>query len=191
MPWREISEFCSAYCLCAKASSPSFSSPSLEYRENSVSSLFRNSTLETVFRPFPISKLVSLSADCKRGRRKGATSKNVKNRQKVSKIFSTLFDIFRAGQKTSKIVEKCQKVFRHFSTIFARHLFSGPFCNLLTLALFHTFPWLKNEKSAQRGSFWDGHPADIRGSFARISRPKTSVRAVKILEKQAFGRGYP
>ena len=35
-----------------------------------------------------------LSADCKRGRRKGATSKNVKNRQKVSKSFSTLFDNF-------------------------------------------------------------------------------------------------
>ena len=29
-----------------------------------------------------------------------------------------------------------------------------------------------------------------RGPFARISRPKTSVRALKILEKQAFGRGY-
>ena len=71
------------------------------------------------------------SADCKRGRRKGATSKNVKNRQKVSKSFSTLFDNFRAGQKTSKIVKKCQKVFRHFSTLFARHLFSGPFCNPL------------------------------------------------------------
>ena len=73
-----------------------------------------------------------MSADCKRGRRKGATSKNVKNRQKVSKSFSTLFDNFRAGQKTSKIVKKCQKVFRHFSTIFARHLSSGPFCNPLT-----------------------------------------------------------
>ena len=71
------------------------------------------------------------SADCKRGRRKGATSKNVKNRQKVSKSFSTLFDNCRAGQKTSKIVKKCQKVFRHFSTLFARHLFSGPFCNPL------------------------------------------------------------
>ena len=71
------------------------------------------------------------SADCKRGRRKGATSKNVKNRQKVSKSFSTLFDNFCAGQKPSKIVKKCQKVFRHFSTIFARHLFSGPFCNPL------------------------------------------------------------
>ena len=53
-----------------------------------------------------------LSADCKRGRRKGGTSKTVKSRQKF----------------------KCQKVFRHFSTIFARHLFSGPFCNPLNLA---------------------------------------------------------
>ena len=35
--------------------------------------------------------------DRKRGQRKGATSKNVKNRQKVSKIFSTLFDNFRAA----------------------------------------------------------------------------------------------
>ena len=52
--------------------------------------------------------------------------KNVKNRQKVSKIFSTLFDNFRAGQKTSKIVKKCQNIFRHFSTIFPRHHFSGP-----------------------------------------------------------------
>ena len=50
---------------------------------------------------------------------------------------------------------------------------------------------IKNEKSAQRGSFRAGYPADIRGSFARISRPKTSVRALKILEKQAFGRGHP
>ena len=49
----------------------------------------------------------------------------------------------------------------------------------------------KNEKSAQRGSFWDGHPADIWRSFARISRPKNSVWAVKILEKQAFRRGHP
>ena len=54
------------------------------------------------------------SADCKRGQWKGATSKsvnsifdtfrqfsrrakNVKNRQKMSKIFSTLFDNFRAA----------------------------------------------------------------------------------------------
>ena len=81
--------------------------------------------------------VIVTSADCKRGRRKGATSKNVKNRQKVSKSFSTLFDNFRAGQKTSKIVKKCQKVFRHFSTIFARHLFSGPFCNPLITGGLH------------------------------------------------------
>ena len=43
---------------------------------------------------------------------------------------------------------------------------------------------VKNKKSAQRESFWDGYPTDIRGSFARISRPKTSVRALKILEKK-------
>ena len=60
------------------------------------------------------------SAGRKRGQRKRATSKNVKNRQKVSKIVSTLFDIFRAGQKTSKIIKRCQKYFRHFSTFFAR-----------------------------------------------------------------------
>ena len=52
-----------------------------------------------------------VSADRKRGRRKGAKSKNVKNRQKVSKSFSTLFDNFRAGQKNSKIVKKRQKAF--------------------------------------------------------------------------------
>ena len=53
----------------------------------------------------------SVSGLQKRGQRKGATSKNIKNRQKVSKIFSTLFDIFHAGQKKSKIVKKCQKYF--------------------------------------------------------------------------------
>ena len=51
---------------------------------------------------------------------------------------------------------------------------------------------VKNKKSSQRGSFGGGHSTDIRGSFARISRPKTSVRAVKILEKkQAFQCGHP
>ena len=51
----------------------------------------------------------SISADCKRGRRKGPR------------------------QKASKIVKKCQKVFRHFSTIFARHHFAGPFWGPLTI----------------------------------------------------------
>ena len=60
------------------------------------------------------------------GLQKGPVERgHIKKRQKVSKSFSTLFDNFRAGQKTSKIVKKCQKVFRHFPTNFARHHFSG------------------------------------------------------------------
>ena len=46
---REITEFLSAFNLCAKANSPTFSKTSLT--QNSVSSLFRNSTLDIVFRP--------------------------------------------------------------------------------------------------------------------------------------------
>ena len=57
----------------------------------------------------------SFSADRKRGQRKGATSKNVKNRQKVSKIFSTLFDIF---SRRAKNVKNRQKVSNIFSTFF-------------------------------------------------------------------------
>ena len=52
VPRRELSEFCWAYDLCAKANSPSFPQNSPSLPQNSVSSLFRNSTLETVFRPF-------------------------------------------------------------------------------------------------------------------------------------------
>ena len=67
-------------------------------------------------------------ADRRRGQRKGATSKNVKNRQKVSKIFSTLFDIFRAVQKKSKIVKKCERyIFDIFRRFPQRHQLSGPF----------------------------------------------------------------
>ena len=90
--------------LCAKANSPSLS-------QNSASS----------------------ARIAKGAGGKGRRAKNVKNRQKVSKSFSTLFDNFRAGQKTSKIVKKRQKVFRHFSTIFARHRFTGPFWGALML----------------------------------------------------------
>ena len=54
VPGRELSEFLSAYDLCVKANSPSFSQNSPSLPQNSVSSLSRNSTLETVFRPFPI-----------------------------------------------------------------------------------------------------------------------------------------
>ena len=54
VPRRELSEFLSAYHLCANANSPSFSQNSPSSPQNSVSSLFRNSTLETVFCPFPM-----------------------------------------------------------------------------------------------------------------------------------------
>ena len=45
--------------------------------------------------------------------------------------------------------------------------------------------FIKNENSAQRGSFWDRCPADIWGLYARMSRPKTSVRTLKILGKKS------
>ena len=51
------SVFLSAYDLCAEANSPSFFVELTEFAPKtqwgSVSSLLRNSTLETVFRPFP------------------------------------------------------------------------------------------------------------------------------------------
>ena len=53
VPGRGLSEFLSAYCLSTKVNSPSFSRNSPSLPQNSVSSLFRNSTLETVFYPFP------------------------------------------------------------------------------------------------------------------------------------------
>ena len=49
----ELSEFLSAYYLCAKANLPSVSQNSPSLPQNSESFLFRNSTLETLFRPFP------------------------------------------------------------------------------------------------------------------------------------------
>ena len=48
-----LSESLSAYCLCAKANSLSASQNSPSLPQNSVSSLFRKSTLKTVFCPFP------------------------------------------------------------------------------------------------------------------------------------------
>ena len=57
VPGSELSEFLSAYYLCAKANSPSFSQNSPSLPRNSVSSLLWNSTLETVFRPFPKKRL--------------------------------------------------------------------------------------------------------------------------------------
>ena len=58
--------------------------------------------------------------------------KKHQNSSKVSKSFSTLFDNFRAGQKTSKFVKKRQKVFRHFFDTFRAAPFYGPFWGALT-----------------------------------------------------------
>ena len=102
--------------------------PALPPALSSLVHSMQNSTLETVFRPLPTVFLRApvitriISADCKRGRRKGATSKNVKNRQKVSKSFSTLFDNFRAGQKSQK------------SSKSVKDKFSGPFWGALIIA---------------------------------------------------------
>ena len=123
------------------------------------------------------------SADRKRGQRKGATSKKVENRQKVSKIFSTLFDIFRAGQKTSKIVKKCQNIFRHFSTIFARHRFSGPFCGALTEGVSEKLyaRKLRAEFSFAIGMAWKGCArlslfAMFNHKFSNPSQPRFRLR---------------
>ena len=48
VPGRELSEILSAYYLLAKANSPSFAQKSPSLPQNSVSSLLRKSTLETV-----------------------------------------------------------------------------------------------------------------------------------------------
>ena len=53
VPGRELSEFLSAYFLCAKANSPSFFSRTHQVCPKTQWVLFRNSTLETVFRLFP------------------------------------------------------------------------------------------------------------------------------------------
>ena len=62
------------------------------------------------------------------GLQKGPAERgHVKNRRKVSKMFSTLFDIFRAWQKTSKIVKSVKNVFDNFraAPVF-RPLLGGP-----------------------------------------------------------------
>ena len=58
VPGTELSDFLSAFfvCVCAnsKANSPSFSRNSPSLPRNLASSLFRNSSLEAVFRPCPV-----------------------------------------------------------------------------------------------------------------------------------------
>ena len=104
-------------------------------------SLARSKSFTGTFLRFFTAKIFQRTA-------KGATSKNVKHCQKVSKISSTLFDIFRTGQKTSKIVKKCQQYFRHFLTSFARHQFSGPFWGPMKFAQKHTFSQRRSARVA-------------------------------------------
>ena len=53
VPGRELSEFLSAYHFFRESELTEFLQYSPRLPQNSLSSLFRNSTLETVFRPFP------------------------------------------------------------------------------------------------------------------------------------------
>ena len=62
-----------------------------------------------------LSSQALLSADCKRGRRKGATSKKVKNRQKCQKVFRHFSTIFAQGKKRQNSSQKASK---SFSTLF-------------------------------------------------------------------------
>ena len=66
------------------------------------------------------------------GLQKGPAERgHVKKRQKSSKSVKKFFDTFRQFSRRAKNVKNRQKVSKSFSTIFARHLFSGPFCNPL------------------------------------------------------------
>ena len=58
VPGRELSELLSAHYLCGKVKSTSASQNSPSVPNNSVSSLFRNSTLEAVLCPFRKFKMV-------------------------------------------------------------------------------------------------------------------------------------
>ena len=104
------------------------------------------------------------SADCKRGRRKGATSKIVKKCQNVFRHFSTI------NVKRAKNVKKCQKVSKSFSTLFARHLFSGPFCNPLR--------GQKEDKSGHSGTIWETPPVRIHPIWlsSKLASPKLTLK---------------
>ena len=68
------------------------------------------------------------------GLQKGPAERgHVKKRQKSSKSVKKFFDTFRQFSRRAKNVKNRQKVSKGFSTIFAQHLFSGPFCNPLNL----------------------------------------------------------
>ena len=92
-----------------------------------------------------------MSADNTRGRRKGATSKKVKDRQEVSKLFRLFLAQDKKHQKSSKMS-------KYFSTVSARHRFSGPFWGALI--------WEKCESLKSEGS---GRKAPLQCSFFNIA----------------------
>ena len=114
----------------------------------------------------------------------------------MPKIFSTLFDIFRAGQKTSKIVKKGQNIFRRFSTIFARHQLSGPFWGALQIALqghllfFSLKDALCTLPCPSLPCFVgkrQGKPPKKQGFFIPTEPPKSLERKGKTLKKKKQG----
>ena len=70
------SEIFSVYDLCAQANAPSFSQGSASFAQNSVSSLFRDSALETVFCQFPIPKWLGRKTEIPRVRNRVALAQN-------------------------------------------------------------------------------------------------------------------
>ena len=68
-----------------------------------------------------------LSADRKRGRLKGSTSKNVQTSSRGAK---NIFDTFRTGQKKSKIAKNVKNNFLHFQQFSCGANFPAPFRGL-------------------------------------------------------------
>ena len=144
--------------------------------------LTRRHPTESSFRPphlgtFPPPPHL-FSADCKRGRWKGATSKK---RQKSSKSVKKFFDTFRQFSRRAKNVKNRQKVSKSFSTLFDnfraapffRPLLQSadiPFISLIeALANAQNFPRLTTF-GGSRKTVSDG-PSSRGFAFRYVSRP--------------------
>ena len=99
------------------------------------------------------------------GPQKGPAERgHVKNRQKVSKVFSALFDIFHAGQKTSKIVKiRDAETTMLIQFAFWRGLGRGKFTENCPKTLF----FLGNSMTMKFGSFANFIVRDLL-SFGRL-----------------------
>ena len=83
------------------------------------------------------------SVDCKKGRRKGATSKIAKKCQKVSRHFST---IFAQGKKRQKSLQSVKKIFDTFRQFSHGTTFPAPFGGLWCLPTIQSETWLVHTK---------------------------------------------